>query len=91
MTGGADAFRPTRDFRPALRCRPRRGKRRAIVAVGHSILVMAYHMLRKHEPYHELGHDFFDQRRRDSTVRHLFRRLEKLGVEVTEVTAPVAS
>lgn len=69
----------------------RRGKRRAIIAVGHSILVMAYHMLRKHEPYHELGHDFFDQRRRDSTVRHLFRRLEKLGVEVTEVTAPVAS
>ena len=69
----------------------RRGKRRAIIAVGHSILVMAYHMLRKHEPYHELGHDFFDQRRRDSTVRHLFRRLEKLGVEVTEVTAPVTS
>jgi len=33
----------------------RRGKQRAIVAVAHSILVIAYHMLRRHEPYHELG------------------------------------
>ena len=69
----------------------RRGKKRAIIAVGHSILVIAYHMLCKHEPYQEMGHDFFDQRQRDSTVRHLLRRLEKLGVEVTEVAATVAA
>lgn len=69
----------------------RRGKRRAILAVAHSILVSAYHMLCKHEPYHDLGHEFFDQRKRDSTVRYLLRRLDKLGVEVTEVTTPVAS
>ena len=69
----------------------RRGKKRAIVAVGHSILVIAYHLLHKRKPYHELGHDLFDQRKRDTTVRHLLRRLDKLGVEVTQVTAPVVS
>jgi transposase len=69
----------------------RRGKKRAIVAVGHSILVIAYHLLHKREPYCELGHDFFDQRKRDATVRHLLHRLDKLGIEVTQVPAPVAS
>ncbi|MCB0161772.1 MAG: hypothetical protein KDD83_26725, partial [Caldilineaceae bacterium] len=66
-------------------------KKRAIVAVGHSILVIAYHMLRKRQPYRELGHDFFDQRKRDTTVRHLIRRLEKLGVEVPDPTMAVVS
>jgi transposase len=69
----------------------RRGKKRAIVAVGHSILVIAYHLLHKREPYRELGHDRFDQRKRDTTVRHLLRRLDKLGVEVTQVTVPAVS
>ncbi|MEZ4613047.1 MAG: IS110 family transposase [Caldilineaceae bacterium] len=69
----------------------RRGKKRAIVAVGHSILVIAYHMLRKRQPYRELGHDFFDQRKRDTTVRHLIRRLEKLGVEVPDQAPAVVS
>ena len=69
----------------------RRGKKRAIVAVGHSILVIAYHMLQKREPYREFGHELFDQRKQDATVRHLIRRLDKLGVQVTQVTAPVVS
>lgn len=61
----------------------RRGKKRAIVAVGHSILVAAYHMLVRRQPYQELGHQYFDQRQQQSTARHLLRRLEKLGIEVT--------
>lgn len=69
----------------------RRGKKRAIVAVGHSIIVIAYHILRDRQPYYELGHDFFDQRKRDSTVRHLIHRLEKLGVEVPDPMTAVAS
>ena len=61
----------------------RRGKKRAIVAVGHSILVAAYHMLVRRQSYQELGHQYFDQRQQQSTARHLLRRLEKLGIEVT--------
>jgi len=42
----------------------RRGKKRALVAVAHSILVMAYHILR--QPYQELGANYFDERKKES-------------------------
>jgi transposase len=60
----------------------RRGKKRAIVAVGHTILVIAYHMLNRRQPYQELGGDFFDRFRPEHLKRALVRRLEKLGYEV---------
>lgn len=41
----------------------RRGSNRAAVAVGHSILVIAYHLLKRHQPYRELGSNYFDQRK----------------------------
>jgi hypothetical protein len=56
----------------------RRGKKRAIVAITHSILVSAWHMLTYRQPYHELGGDFFDQRKKDSKIKYLTRQLEKL-------------
>jgi transposase len=60
----------------------RRGKKRAIVAVAHSILVIAYHILSRQEPYRELGSNHFDERKRESVVNRLVRRLEKLGYQV---------
>jgi transposase len=60
----------------------RRGKKRAIVALGHTILVAAYHMLQAEVDYCDLGSDYFDRRRRDRTTKHLVNRLEGLGYEV---------
>jgi transposase len=60
----------------------RRGKKRALVAVAHSILVSAYHMLLRQEPYHELGGNYFDENKREFVARQLLRRLEKLGYQV---------
>jgi transposase len=60
----------------------RRGKKRALVAVAHSILVSAYHMLARQEPYHELGGNYFDEHKRAFVANHLVRRLEKLGYQV---------
>jgi len=60
----------------------RRGKKRAIIAVAHSILVSAYHMLSRHERYHELGNSYFDKRKKAAIVNNLTRRLNKLGYEV---------
>jgi len=60
----------------------RRGKKRAIVAVAHSILTAAYHMALRGEVYQELGSHYFDQRKKDSVVMRLSRRLEKLGFTV---------
>jgi len=60
----------------------RRGKKRAIVAVAHSILVISYHILKRHQPYHELGANYFDERKRESVAQRLTERLEKLGYQV---------
>jgi len=61
----------------------RRGKGRAVLAVGHSVLVALYYMLTRHEPYHDLGADYFDGRQRDHVQRRLIHRLERLGYAVT--------
>jgi transposase len=61
----------------------RRGAKRAAVAVAHSILVIAYHLLTRREPYHDMGGNYFDERKRDSVTHRLVRRLEKLGHHVT--------
>jgi transposase len=61
----------------------RRGKKRAAMAVAHSILTAAYHMLRTGENYHDLGAAYLDERRKKTVERHLVRRLEALGHEVT--------
>jgi len=61
----------------------RRGKKRAIVAVAHSILVIAYCLLSRQEPYRELGGDYFDRLRPEATAKRLVRRLENLGYQIT--------
>ncbi len=65
------------------RLTPRRGKKKATVAVGHSILVIAYHLLRERSPYQDLGVHYFDQRDRVALERRLVKRLESLGNRVT--------
>jgi len=56
----------------------RRGKKRAIMAIAHSILVSIWHMLSRGLPYRELGAEYFDQRSKDAKVAYLTRQLEKL-------------
>lgn len=65
------------------RLTPRRGKKKATVAVGHSILVIAYHLLRERSHYQDLGAHYFDARDRAALERRLVRRLESLGNRVT--------
>jgi transposase len=61
----------------------RRGSKRAAVAVGHSILVSVYHLLRDGTDYHDPGGRYFDERDRQAVERRLVRRLEELGHKVT--------
>ena len=61
----------------------RRGAKKAIVAVEHSILVIAYHLIKRKEPYKELGGNYFDQRNVEATAKRLTKRLEKLGYQVS--------
>jgi transposase len=61
----------------------RRGKKRALVALGHTLLVIIYHVLRDQTSYRELGPDYFDRLETDRLTRTLVRRLERLGHKVT--------
>jgi transposase len=61
----------------------RRGKKKALVALGHKILIMCYHILKYRCAYKELGVEYLDQRRKDKIARSYIKRLHHLGSEVT--------
>ncbi len=61
----------------------RRGKKVAIVALEHTLLVIAYQLIQQKEPYRELGGDYFDKRRPEATAKRLVKRLEQLGFSVS--------
>jgi len=64
----------------------RRGKKRALIAVGHRLLHIVYNVLKKGQRYQELGEDYLDkQSDKERLARRLLKRLEKLGVKVTVV------
>jgi transposase len=60
----------------------RRGNKRAILAVAHAMLVIAYYLLKRKEEYEELGVNYFDQLNAEGLRRSLVRRLERLGHQV---------
>jgi len=61
----------------------RRGKKRTIVAVGHTMLLIAYHLLKRGRPYQELGPDYFDRLDGRALKKRLVKKLAGLGYEVT--------
>jgi transposase len=61
----------------------RRGSKRALIAVAHSLLVIGYHLQSRGCDYQELGGDYFDHLHAERLKRHLVKRLESLGVSVT--------
>jgi transposase len=61
----------------------RMGKKKALVAVGHSILVIAWHLLTNKTNYEELGGDYFARQYRDRQKKRLIGQLESLGLKVT--------
>jgi transposase len=62
---------------------PRRGKRRAAVAVAHSMLIAIYHLIKDGSVYQDLGPNHFDELDRRRITHHAVRRLQALGYRVT--------
>jgi len=69
----------------------RKGKQRAAIAVGHSIVEAIYFILRDGVVYQELGPEYFDKIDKDHIIRHYKKRLEALGLLVEVSEAPVAA
>lgn len=68
---------------------PRRGKKRAIIAIGRKVLVICYHMLKNKIPFHELGEDFLDKLEPERKAKYHEKRLEELGYNVA-ITKKIA-
>jgi transposase len=86
LTQAAWAASHTKDTYLAAQYRrlaARRGKKRALVALGHTLLVIIYHLLKDGSTYQELGGDFLERLEPERLTRQLVRRLEKLGHQVT--------
>lgn len=71
------------------RLAPRIGKKRAVIAVAHSILIIAYHMLRNKQAYQDLGANHFAKMQGHKAQQYHIRQLERLGLQVT--VAPKAA
>jgi transposase len=67
----------------------RRGKKRALIAVGHKILVATYFILKDKVPYKELGGEFLQDKQKDKQITRHLRMLKELGVEI-EIIKQVA-
>jgi len=68
-----------------------RGKKKALVAVGHSILIISYHLLTRGQEYTDLGANYFDERDRNAVQRRCVKRLEKLGFKVALQPTAIAA
>jgi len=60
----------------------RRGKKRALIALGHKILCASYFIIKNKECYKELGTDYLESKRTKNQVQSYLAKLKNLGVEV---------
>jgi transposase len=70
------------------RLAPRRGHKRAIMAVAHRLLIAVYHMLRQHQPYHDHCATKSGQRTQQQLLNTLQHRIERLGYQVQLIPLP---
>ena len=69
----------------------RLGRKKALVAVAHSLLVIIYHVLERDQTYTDLGGDYFDRKYVEQQRDYYLRRLQMLGVKVHLEELPTAA
>jgi transposase len=69
----------------------RRGRKKAVIAVAHAILLIVYRLIDRHETYRDLGANYHDERNREATIHRLVGRLERLGQKVSLEPIPAAA
>jgi len=63
----------------------RRGKKRALIAIGHKILCASYHIIRNKEPFKELGYEYLMERKKKNRLEYLKRELREHGFTIEKV------
>jgi transposase len=60
----------------------RKGKKRALIAVGHKILCAVYHILKNKVKYQDLGTEWFEKERKQKRIKYLKSELRELGIAI---------
>lgn len=60
----------------------RRGKKKALIAIGHKILCASYHIIKNQEPYKELGYEYLTERKMKKRVEYLKKELTEHGYKI---------
>lgn len=63
----------------------RRGKKKALLAIGHKILCASYHIIKDKVPYQELGANYLIERKKKNKIDYLKRQLKELGYNVEKI------
>lgn len=60
----------------------RRGKKRALIAIGHKILCASYHIIKNKEAFKELGYEYLAERKKKNRLEYLKRELKEHGYKI---------
>lgn len=60
----------------------RRGKKRVLIAIGHKILCASYHILKKKEPFKDLGYEYLAEKKKKKRLEYLKRELKEHGYKI---------
>lgn len=90
MGGGASRTKGTYLRDKYHKLAARRGKKKAVIAIGHKILVSAYYMLKEGVAYRELGMNYLDNRNKERVSKYHINKLGQLGYEVLLVEKKAA-
>ena len=63
----------------------RRGKKRALIAIGHKILCASYHIIKNKEAFKDLGYEYLAERRKKNRLEYLKRELKEHGFIIEKV------
>ena len=63
----------------------RRGKKRALIAIGHKILIASYFILKDQVAYRDLGVAFLENKRKTNQIHHHIKRLNELGIDTEQL------
>jgi prefoldin subunit 5 len=60
----------------------RRGKKRALIAIGHKILCASYHIIKNKEAFKDLGYEYLIERKKKNRLEYLKRELKEHGYKI---------
>lgn len=63
----------------------RKGKKKALIVIGHMILCACYHVLVRKESFKELGFDYLEEKLKEKRIEYYSKKLSEMGFKIEKV------